>query len=138
MTFDAFGEMNWAAVVVAAVAYYALGGLWFAEFAFYPAWRRSMGWEKRPLGASYYVGPFVTSLLTAVALGALAEATGSSTFGASVVLGLVVGLGVAAAVIFNTGALDPNKPRPLTWFGVTGGYHLVGTLIASAVVTLWR
>jgi hypothetical protein len=53
------------------------------------------------------------------------------------VLGLVVGVGVAGAILFVTGVLDPTKPRPVAWFGVMAGYHVLGLLIASVVVSVW-
>ena len=45
-------------------------------------------------------------------------------------LGLVTGIGIAEAVLFVTGYLDPKKPKPMTWVAITGGYHLAGLLIA--------
>lgn len=52
-------------------------------------------------------------------------------------LGLVIGIGIAGAVLFVTGYFDPKKPKPMTWVAITGGYHLAGLLIASVVVSIW-
>ena len=38
-----------------------------------------------------------------------------------------------AAIV--AGVFEPTKPQPMTWFGITAGYHLVGVLIASVVVS---
>jgi hypothetical protein len=67
----------------------------------------------------------------------LAEASRTDTFGEGIVLGLVTGVGIAGAVLFVTGIFDPKKPEPMTWFGITAGYHLVGLLIASVIVSVW-
>jgi Protein of unknown function (DUF1761) len=140
MSFDVVDDLNWLAVVVATVAYYVLAGPWYADALFGPAWRQSIGWSKRAgerLGPRYYVGPLVTCLIAVVAVAMLAEATGSDSFAEGVVLGLVVAVGVVGAVLFVTGALDPQRPRPIVWFAITGGYHLIGLVMASLLVAVW-
>jgi hypothetical protein len=67
----------------------------------------------------------------------LALATTSDTIGEAIALGLVIGLGIAAAVAFVAGMFDPHKPQPLVWFVIFGGYQLVGLLIAAVIVSLW-
>jgi hypothetical protein len=140
MKLDVLGDLNWFAVIVAGLAYYALGAVWFTPATFGRAWQRSMGWEmsaeQRP-GAAFYIGPLITCLIGAIAVGMLAEATGSNTFGEGIVLGLVAGLGIAGTVLFVTGVFDPKKPEPMTWVAIAGGYHLVGLLIAPVIVSVW-
>jgi hypothetical protein len=140
MKLDVLGDLNWLAVIVAGLAYFALGALWYASAVFGKAWQRSMGWEvqadEQP-GPALYIVPLITCLIAAIAVGMLAEATGSDTFGEGIVLGLVTGVGIAGAVLLVTGIFDPKKPEPMTWFGITAGYHLVGLLIASVIVSVW-
>jgi hypothetical protein len=54
------------------------------------------------------------------------------------VLGLVVGVGFAGTLTAVDAAFDPNKPRPWTWFAISGAYHLVGLLIVAVLVSIWR
>jgi uncharacterized protein DUF1761 len=140
MKFDVLGDLNWLAVIVAGIAYFVLGAIWFMPATFGKAWQRSMGWEmpadQRP-GAAFYVGPLITCLAAAIAVGMLGKASGSDSFGEGIVLGLVTGVGISGAVLFVTGVFDPKKPEPMTWFAVTAGYHLVGLLIASVIVSVW-
>jgi hypothetical protein len=140
MKLDVLGDMNWLAAIVGGIGYFALGAVWFMPATFGKAWQRAMGWEmpedQRP-GPALYIGPLITCLVATIAVGMLAEATGSDTFGEGIVLGLVTGVGIAGAVLFVTGVFDPKKPEPMTWFAVTAGYHLVGLLIASVVMSLW-
>jgi Protein of unknown function (DUF1761) len=45
MDFGVLGDLNWIAVIIAGLAYYALGALWYAQPVFGRAWQQSMGWE---------------------------------------------------------------------------------------------
>jgi hypothetical protein len=140
MRLSVLGDLNWLAVIVATILYFALAVPWFAEATFGPAWRRSMGWDKtsgQRLGLVYYLGPFAACLLAVVAVAMLADASGSTSFIEGVVLGLVVGVGVVGAILFVTGVLDPTKPGPAAWFGIMVGYHVPGLVIASVIVSVW-
>lgn len=141
MTFEVLGDINWLAVLVGGVAYFALGGLWFSPVAFANTWQRAIGVDMSQMpapGAAFYVVPLINSLITAVALGWLAAASESDTVGEGLLLGLVAGLGVAAAVLFNSGVFEyPKKPQPMVWFLVTGGYYVAGIVLASAIIAAW-
>jgi len=53
----------------------------------------------------------VTSLLAVVAVALLARASGTDTVSEALVLGLVVGIGVAAAILFSVAAFEFAKPQ---------------------------
>jgi uncharacterized protein YneF (UPF0154 family) len=141
MNFDVLADLNWLAVIVATIVYFAIGGLWFARPVFGKIWQDAIGWtEKDAEGATpvtMYVVPLVTCLVSTIALAMLSEATGTDTFGEGIVLGLVVGIGLAFAALFVTGFFDPRKPKPQTWIAVTAGYHVVGLLVAAVILALW-
>lgn len=122
---------------MATVVYFALGAAWFTPM-FGRAWDRAIGVPRTPgrtFGPLYYVAPFVGSALPATALGVLVPALGLREVDDAVVLGLVVGLGFSAAVSV-TNAVMPVVPRPLLLGAVTGGYHLVGSVLAAVAVVL--
>jgi len=133
-------DLNWLAVVVAGLAYFALGGLWFMPRVFGDRWASSMGWEPtdedKP-GPAVYIGPLVTCLIATIALAMLARAAGADSWSEGIVLGLVAGIGIAGTVLFVSGCFDPKKPKPMAWFAITGGYHAVGLLIAAIIVSVW-
>ena len=140
MTAGVMGELNWAAVAVAALGYFALGGLWFMPRVFGDRWTAAMGWdasEEEAPGPAIYLGPLLTCLLATVAVAVLARATGAEGVGQGVALGLLTGVGIAGAALFVTGYFDPHKPKPMVWFAITGGYHVAGLLLASVIVTVW-
>jgi hypothetical protein len=137
MSFDSLGDLNWLAVLAAAVAYFAVGSVWYLPATFGKPWMRSIGWEPDPNerpNPAIYLAPLLTSLVSAVALGMLARATGTDTVGEGVVLGLVAGIGLVASVLLVTALFDPKKPQQGVWFVITAGYHLVGILLASVIL----
>ena len=80
--------------------------------------------------------PLVGSVLSAIALGMIALATATDTFGEGVVLGLVVGVGFAISIALVTATFESNKPKPFVWGAINGGYHLVGNLVAAIIIAL--
>jgi hypothetical protein len=37
-----------------------------------------------------------------------------------------------------TAVFDPMKVSKMVWFGVTAGYHALGLLVASVIVSVWN
>jgi hypothetical protein len=140
MSFDVLSDLNWLAVIVAGIAYFAVGAIWYAPPVFGNAWQRSTGLGmpegERP-GPQYYYGPFLTCLLAAIAVGMIAKATGSDGVGDGIVLGLVAGIGIAGAVLAVTGLFDTKKPDPKVSTAISIGYHLVGLVVAGVIVSVW-
>ncbi len=137
MSFETLGDLNWLAVLVAAVAYFALGGVWYAERVFGGAYMRGIGFEAPPgwrPGPLLYVGPLAGAFVASVATALLARATGSDSLGEGLVLGVVVGVGYGLVL---AGIVALNQQRPGSVFAVFGTYHLVGLVLVSVIVSTW-
>jgi uncharacterized membrane protein len=142
MSFDALGELNWLAVIVAALAYFAIGAVWYAPPVFGKAWMAAGGMAMPEAGtrpsAAIYLTPMVGSVLSAIALGMLAKATGTDSLEEGIALGVVVALGFAVAISFVTAQFESEKPKPMVWGAVNAGYHVVGNLVAAIIVASWQ
>jgi hypothetical protein len=141
MSFDTLGQLNWLAVIVAGVIYFALGALWYSNVLFARPWQRAIGWDatqqppqQNPLT---YVVPGLAYIVMAVATGMIAKATGTDTFGEGIVLGLIIGVGYAAASSLVAAFFTPNSPQPMVLFAITGAYNLIGFLIMAVIVSVW-
>jgi hypothetical protein len=135
------GQLNWLAVVVGALVYFALGALWYSPMLFSRAWQRSIGWDETRTppqqNAMTYLVPLVAYLVMAIAVGLLAAATGTDELGEGIVLGLVLGIGLSLAHTFVDASFDPNKPEPWTWFAINGTYHALGLVIVAVIIAIW-
>lgn len=120
---------------MAAVAYYALGALWFGPLLG-RAWDRSIGHDRSQTGGrfplSYYVVPLCCSAVTTIVIALVLDVIDSDAVVSGVIVGLGVGLATAAASLTN--ALTPHTPQPFVFGAVTASYHLMGAAVAGAVL----
>ena len=142
MSFDLLGDLDWLAVILAALAYFVIGAAWYAPPLGARGGRAAGGGTPRrsPVergpGPAIYAVPLIGSVLSAIALGMIAVATGTDTCGEGVVLGLVVGVGFAISIALVTATFESNKPKPFVWGAINGSYHLVGNLVAAIIIAL--
>ena len=126
-------DINWIAVVVAAVSAFVLGGLWYSPVLFGKAWTRASGVEQpnRHPGLVFGVA-FVLSLLAAIAFALFLDA------GIGWQRGLAIGLATGAAVVatsFGINYLFENKSLRL-WL-INGGYHTAQFALYGVIVGGW-
>jgi hypothetical protein len=142
MTFDVLSDLNWLAVIVAAIVYFAVGALWYAPPVFGKVWSAAGGFSLPEPGSrpspAIYVTPLVGSILSAIALAMIAKASGTDTFKEGIVLGLVVAIGFAVSIAFVTAQFESTKPKPMVWGAVNAGYHVVGNLLAAIIIASWQ
>ncbi len=143
MSFEALGQLNWLAVIVGALIYFALGALWYSPVLLGRQWQRSIGWDpsRQPppeMKLTTYLLPLVAYLVMAAGVALLAAASGTDTIGEGLVLGLVLGIGLSLMHTLVDATFDPNKPEPWIWFAINGSYHALGLLIVAIVVAVWQ
>jgi hypothetical protein len=137
MLLDVLSEVNWLAVLVAAVAYFAVGGLWYSPVLFAKPWMAASGItpeQAQGPGALYAVS-FVFQFLASLALALIAVATSAESVADGIVLGLVVGIGF---VLTSVGVTQMFSNAPAVLQAINIGYHLVGLMVAGIIVAPWR
>jgi hypothetical protein len=141
VSFDVLGEINWVAVVIAGLIYFAIGAVWYSPLLFAARWQRSIGWDsQRPppeMSVMTYVVPLIAYLVMATAVAIIARATESDTFAEGIILGVVVGIGLSLMHTLVDATFDPNKPEPWVWFAINGTYHALGLIIVAVIVSIW-
>jgi hypothetical protein len=126
-------QLNWISILVAFVAYFALGALWFTLF-FSKPYRISLGRENETLPNKpiFIVGPALCSLVITVATAILFETIHVTGFREALEFSLLIGIGYLVANTVNI-AINPNIPRPILYGAISGGYHLLGILMVNAI-----
>ncbi len=130
-------DINYLAVLVAAVISMFLGYIWYLPKLFGDAWMKMVGLTEEVAKKSApkaMFGMFVVALISAFVLAHFVDFTQATTFGAGVVTGLWLWLGFSGAVIFSNFAFER---RPFKWFLITAGYQLVNLAILGGVLAVW-
>ena len=132
------GSINYLAVVVAALATFILGGLWYSPMLFGKAWMRVNNFTEEDLQtfskARMFGWSFVFSLIMALNLAMfLAGPTTNTTWGMTA--GALAGFGWVAMAIAIVGLFE-NKSWAYIW--INGGYMTLAFVIMGAIIGAWR
>ena len=135
MSFDVLSEINYLAVIVAALAYFAWGAIWYAPPVMGNTWQKAVGLSQEQLRPNpmIFIGTYIAYILMALTLAAIARSTGASDFGDGLVLGLFVGIGIVAAGLWVGGMYEQRMN--LAWLNMVNG--VVGIIIMAVIVTIW-
>ena len=135
MLFDYFGDLNWWAVIVAALAYWVLGAIWFSDAVMGKQWREASGLEDsyRP-SAGQIVGNLVTWLVTAIALGLISHGIEAGNAGDGIVLGLVASIGFIGMNRI-TEQLYTRGDRKMMM--VNAPYTVIGFVVMGIILATW-
>lgn len=133
MIFDAFSDLNWLAVVIAAVAYFVLGAIWYSNALFGKQYREALGRPDEP--ATPPVNALLVNLVgwfvAAIALGLISTAIGASNIGEGIVLGIVVWLGFIGTNRVVNQAYGADNPKLRM---INGPYNLIGYALMGAII----
>ena len=127
-------QIDFIAVLVAAVASFAVGALWYSPFAFLPAWAKANGVDPTAMGGNPAVTfgtAFVLTLVSALALAVLAGPNPSLTNAAA--LGAVLGACVAASSL-SINHLFAGRAMVVSL--IDGGFHTVRFALMGVVLAL--
>ncbi len=132
-------NLNWISVLLAFLAYFILGALWFTLF-FKKQYAKSLGREnelpQKP-APIFIIGPAICSFVITVATAVLMYALNIDNVNAAVEFAFVMGIGFLVANTINI-AINPNMPRPIHYGIISGAYHLTGILIVSLVLVTMK
>ena len=142
MSFDVLGDLNWLAVIVAAIAYFAIGAVWYAPPVLGKTWMAAGGITVEQTEGGPGGGGLRRAARRQPALGDRARhargGDGNRHAGRGLVLGAVIAVGFALAISFVTATFESTKPKPMVWGAVNAGYHIVGNLVAAAIIGAWQ
>lgn len=127
--------------LVAAVAAFLLGGLWYSPLLFARAWVAAHGYTEADVQAMRANAPkaygisFICFLLMAHVLAWLAHLTGANGWLYGVHLGFLCWIGFAFTIGLTAQVYSNRK---FAVFLIDAGYQLVYLLLMGAIIGAWR
>jgi hypothetical protein len=128
-------EINWLAVVIAAVASFLLGGLWYSPALFGKAWQRAAGLTDEQLKSGNMARIFGLSLVLAL----LAAWNFANFLGPRPSLALGIGAGASAGLLWVGASFGINylfERKSFKLFAINAGYHTLQFTIFGLVLAL--
>ena len=136
MIFDFFGDLNWLAVLVAALAWFAFSAIWYSIPPLSNAWQRAAKvtpGEGPPLVMVLiptFIGYFVTSIVIALLAAMIDDAQLVDGLALGVALG--VGFGVVGAIVNQM-----YEQKGGSYWLINGVNAVIAYTIVSVIVTVW-
>ncbi|HKO45704.1 MAG TPA: DUF1761 domain-containing protein [Pyrinomonadaceae bacterium] len=131
-------NINYLAVLVAALSTFLLGGLWYSPLLFGKAWMRANNFSEEDLQtfskARMFGWSFVFSLIMAVNL-AMFLASPSTNLTWGMTAGALAGFGWVAMAIAIIGVFEN---RSWAYILINGGYMTVAFVVMGAIIGVWR
>jgi len=141
MNTDFLSHINWLAVLVATIAYFMLGALWYSKALFGSTWAKLVNLDvnnpdlKKGMGGMM-VSTFFLMLIVSFGLEVLIVKIG---FAQDFMYGIKLGL--LTALAFATAAVSINyvyERRPSSLYLINNGYHVLGHVIVATILVVWR
>ena len=135
-------KINYPAVFVSALAYWALGALWYSPLLFERPFVALKGWTPEQVEAARAAShagevgaALAVSLLTAYVLAHFVKFTGAESARTGALAGFWLWLGFVATTNLSTVLFEG---RPAGLYLINNGYHLAGLLGMGAMLAAWR
>lgn len=130
-------QINYLAVLVAALATMAVGAIWYSKVLFGAVWMKANGFSGDEPGgnvARTMIIAFILSLVMSFNLAAfLADPQTTVTWGMTA--GFLAGFGWVALAI---AVVSLFERRSFAYIAVNGGYWVVSFIVMGAILGAWR
>jgi len=130
-------EVNYLAVIAAAVATFALGGLWYSPALFGKVWQREAGVTEDKMKSANM--PLIFGLTFVLAL--IAAWVFALFLGPRPPMALGLGAGFSAGLCWVAASLGINylfERKSLKLWLINGGYHTLQFTIIGLILALWH
>ena len=139
MLIDLLGDLNWLAVIVATLAWFAFNAVWYSVPPISKAWIQAARVTPEGTGtmppASTMIGTLVAYFVTTVVIGLLVAALGITEVGNAIELGVL--LGVAFGVVLSfIGQLYEQKGS--SYWLINGVGAIIAWSIVCVILALWN
>jgi len=138
MNTDLFSHINWLSVLVAAIAYFFIGAIWYS-FLFKSAWIKASGViVNDPNAKKGFVGimffSFILMIVASIGLALFISKIEPVTWMTGLKVGLTAGICFCATAICNSYLYEK---RPLALHLINSFYNIVGCAVAGVIISVW-
>ena len=129
-------DINYLAVVVAAVSSFLLGGLWYSPLLFLKPWNKAMGRDENS-SQGHPAKVFGLSFFFAL----VAAAGFAHLVGPAPALNLALHYGLIVGICFVATSFGINyqfADRPMSAVVIDGGYHIGQFALYAVILGLWH
>ena len=134
---EAFQNLNWLAIIVAAVSSFVIGGLWFSPLMFVNKWMKEAGISKEDNRnnnmAKVFGVAFILSLVASFFLAMFIGKEAGAAFGA--LAGFMAGFGW---VLTYVGIIYLFESRSFSHFLINAGYSVVSLTVMGLIIGVWQ
>jgi hypothetical protein len=133
-------HLNWLHVVVAAIAFFILGALWYSPVLFSKPWAKLVNMNmsdpnvRKGMGSMMF-GSFVLMIICCIALAVMFSIIHIDTAIGAIKFGLFFGVGFALTAVSISFIYER---KPLALYAIDISYLIMGIVIASLVLVLWK
>ncbi len=130
-------RVNWLAIVVSAIVFFAFGGLWYGVL-FKSQWMQAMslGATSAPTGGTYqYVVAVIMAFFAAYGIARVFSWRGNVDVGRGAFIGFSIGLLIYGSMTWMTYAFEMRGPA---LGGIDIGYVAIGMAIMGAIIAAWK
>ena len=132
-------HLNYLAVAVSAIAYFMLGAIWYNAKVFGTIWAKghnidTTNMDRSGMGKMMAL-TFVSCFVIAIVCGYMMTALYSYKCMSGMKLGLLMGVGFSGTTYF-VHCLYTKKPFSVVL--IDGGYHVLGIMLCSIIMSVWR
>jgi hypothetical protein len=136
-----FDNLNWGAIAVGGLAYFALGSFWYSPILFSKKWIAYLKLDvndpnaKKGMGLMFG-GSLVLMLVQSLAIAIIAERLDIRGAGwmSGLKLGALTGCCFCAATI---GVNYLYEKKPLGLFLINAGYAIIGNIVSAIIICSW-
>lgn len=139
MILDFFADLNWLAVIVATIAWFAFSAVWYSVPPLSKAWQEAskvdMTKDDGPALAMLFIPTLIGYFVTSVVIALIVKGIGAADFGDGLALGVAlgVGFGLVSALVSQV-----YEQKGTSYWLINGANSVIAYSIVSVILTLWN
>ncbi len=129
--------INWVALIVVAIIYFAIVFFWYFPKAFGNLWLKLVGKESEPKSKIIRdtIIMIPTSFITVLFIEIMMDLTGMNDIASALLLNLLLWIGFVGIIGINQNNFND---RGIKLFLIEYGVYLVGFLVSGLILAIWQ